>query len=745
MDSEKMIVILREMLPNFPDDSVLDYMSTMFEEDSTELMDDLVGFLTEYAGGEAQAKKLALNLRSRAFAHLKGAAAVEHHNDGVTLLQAPVIIAKAVKENEKLENTSTLLFGNTEVNVNTSIKTFVGDTIDADEEAMAMRMKREKKDAKREKRSINRERTAAPLRNAIIEKLTQQPVVIHGLLGEDGSYGGNPCVDIQLKDVTIDLGGLPILENANLTLAYGRHYGLVGRNGVGKTTFLKYFSSKTIPGIPWYLQVLHIEQEIEGNELTALETVLATDVERCRLMQEKAKLEVEEGQTLDKLPFHALSLEDVNMVGVTSTDPGERLAQVYDRLDEIDADGAEPRAAEILSGLQFTPEMMKMPTNSLSGGWRMRVSLARALFIHPDILLLDEPTNHLDLHAVLWLEEYLKTFENTLIVVSHAREFLNEVCTDILLMKDLTLTRYKGNFNSYEQQRSDEIARHEKAKETSDKAREKIQAFIDKNIGGGAKGASMAKSRQKMLAKMDVFEGIVNDPTVQFKIPQPGPVSGGWGIRLVDVGFGYPGHDLLFKGVEFSINQNSRICLVGPNGIGKSTLLKVIYQELEPTIGMVTRNQRLRVGRFAQHHVDGLNMKKSALEQFIEDYPTDPPQKIRQHLGSMGVIGELQIKPIYTLSGGQKSRVALAMITYSAPHLLLLDEPTNHLDFDTVQALIRALATFEGGVLVVSHDEHLITATCDELWIIRDKQVIQSKGDFQDYKMSIVKNIHKRK
>ena len=372
----------------------------------------------------------------------------------------------------------------------------------------------------------------------------------------------------------------------------------------------------------------------------------------------------------------------------------------------------------------------------------MRVSLARALFIEPDVLLLDEPTNHLDLHAVLWLERYLQQLDSTVVVVSHAREFLNEVCTDMLVMRDQKIKRYKGNYDAFEQAKAEALARDERAKAAADRKRDELQGFINKNIGGGAKGARMAKSRQKMLAKIATFDVETEDPSVRFTFTSPGPVAGGWGIRLVDVGFAYPGSELLFSGVEFSINQNSRICLVGPNGIGKSTLLKIVYQELEPTSGHVTRNRRLRVARFTQHFVDQLDMKKSALDDFIARYPDDPPLKIRKHLGSMGVVGDMQIKPVSTLSGGQKARVAFAQITYTEPHLLLLDEPTNHLDLDTVQALIRALARYEGGVMIVSHDEHLITAVCDELWIIRDKKVDLSQGDFEQYKKALQKAAH---
>jgi len=321
---------------------------------------------------------------------------------------------------------------------------------------------------------------------------------------------------------------------------------------------------------------------------------------------------------------------------------------------------------------------------------------------------------------------------------------LNEVATDILELSSKKLHRFKGNFETYESTRYEQLSRDMGAADKANKKRDELNSFINKNIGGGAKAANMAKSRQKMMDKIKVVEvSKPPDRVVKFKFPVPGQAAGGFGIRLVGVGFGYPGKPTLFENVEFSINQTSRICLVGPNGIGKSTLLNVIYEELKPSAGLVTRNQRLRVERFSQHHVDQLTQKHSVVEELTKRYPKHPPQKIRQHLGQMGVNGEMQTRPIYTLSGGQRSRVALSLISYTEPHLLLLDEPTNHLDLDTVQGLVKALAEFKGGVLVVSHDEHMITAVCDELWIIKDKKVHLSKTNFQTYKQSIIDSFHK--
>ena len=670
---------------------------------------------------------------------------------GPAKLSGTVILAQSAREAEdSVQRSIAHVQGGISVNANAELAAYVDPDAPAmeTEEDMILRMRKKKKAKRLEKRATAAERKRAPRRNALMEKLTMDPVVIHGMVNEDGEYGGNPAVDIMLRDITVDLGGMVLLDDANLTLVYGRRYGLIGRNGSGKTTFLKFLAAKQFgEQVPWYVQILHIAQEIQGEERSALQTVLDCDVERSALLRELAAMTADdEGEAAGggEAAEGSEILDAVGMkAGARSVDPATRIVDIYDRLDEIEADLAPVRAATILAGLSFTPDMMAQPTASLSGGWRMRVSLARALFIEPDVLLLDEPTNHLDLHAVVWLENYLSTYPKTVVVVSHARGFLNEIVTDILELEGKKLTRYKGSYDTYEETKATALDAAARAGERTDKKRAAIAAQITKNIGGGAKAANMAKSRQKMLDKMEVADRVrAPDPKVKFVFPNPGPVGGGWGIRLVGVAFGYPGTPQpLFEGVEFSINQNSRICLVGPNGIGKSTLLNVIYEELNPTAGMVTRNSRLRVGRFTQHHVDSLTMKRSILEQMQADYPSDPPEKIRRHLGSIGVVGDMQIRPVYTLSGGQKSRIALAMITYSEPHLLLLDEPTNHLDYDSVQALIRALANFQGGVFVVSHDEHLISATCDELWIIQDRHVVQSTGDFKAYKKKVVASI----
>jgi len=363
----------------------------------------------------------------------------------------------------------------------------------------------------------------------------------------------------------------------------------------------------------------------------------------------------------------------------------------------------------------------------------MRIALARALFIEPDLLLLDEPTNHLDLHAVLWLETYLLKWPKTFIVVSHAREFLNTVVTDILHLYGRKLHAYKGDYDTFERTREEHLKNQQKAFETNEKARSHMQAFIDK-FRYNAKRASLVQSRIKALERMEHVDAVVSDPDYKFEFPTPDDRPGPPIISFSDASFGYPGGPTLFKNLNFGIDLDSRIAMVGPNGIGKSTILKLISGDLQPTSGTVFRSPKVRMAVFNQHHVDGLDLTVNPLLYMMRCYPGVPEQKLRAHLGSFGVSGNLALQPMYTLSGGQKSRVAFAKITFKKPHIILLDEPSNHLDLDAVEALIQGLLVFQGGVLMVSHDEHFITGSVDELWAVSEGRVTPFSGTFKDYK-----------
>jgi ATP-binding cassette subfamily F protein 3 len=478
-------------------------------------------------------------------------------------------------------------------------------------------------------------------------------------------------------------GGSELLSDASLRLAPGRRYGLIGRNGVGKTTLLRYISNYELPGFPTHLRVVHVEQEVRGEAVSVIDAVLASDIELIMLQEEEKRLLEDRGESKG------------GKGGLSKAEANHRLEQLHTRLEEIEASTARSRAAVILNGLGFSNERLETSTKDLSGGWRMRVALACALFVAPDLLLLDEPTNHLDFPAVIWLEEYLKSYAKTLLIVSHDRIFLNNVITDVMYMKDCKLEYYKGNYTVFEQVREEKLKQQQRENDATQLKREHMQKFVDK-FRYNAKRAALVQSRLKAINRLGLLEEVVNDPTFAFEFPSPEPLQHDSCIECKDVTFGYSPSNILLQDVNVNVSLGSRIGVLGANGAGKTTLINLFTGGLVPISGSINRNGTARVATFMQHHVDQLKLHMSPLDLLLQLFPKSHPQLIRRHLGRFGVTGELSTQTIGTLSGGQKSRVALSVITWKKPHVLIMDEPTNHLDLETIEALIMAITGFEG-------------------------------------------------
>eukprot|EP01118_Nematostelium_gracile_P018976 TRINITY_DN8612_c0_g1_i2.p1 TRINITY_DN8612_c0_g1~~TRINITY_DN8612_c0_g1_i2.p1 ORF type:complete len:705 (-),score=189.30 TRINITY_DN8612_c0_g1_i2:34-2148(-) len=570
--------------------------------------------------------------------------------------------------------------------------------------------------AKRERRLAVRQKKDEHKKKQSDEKAglpTQEFVVSHNK--EDR----NKPKDIKLDNFTISYGKNVLLEDCSVTLAYSRRYGLVGRNGSGKTTLLSHLATRQLDGIPGHLRILHVEQEVAGDETSVLNCVLASDRERHQLLLEEQKL-LSEG-----LDSKSLLLE-----------------RIYNRLNEIDAHSAPARAAQILAGLGFETHEQNQPTRLFSGGWRMRVALARALFCQPDILLLDEPTNHLDLFSCLWLERYLtESWSGTVLIVSHQRDFLNAVVTDILHLHNRKIDHYKGNFDAFENVRYDRMLQQQRQFDAQQKRIKHVQQFIDR-FRYNANRANLVQSRLKALEKMVMVEQLHDDPTLVLRFPDPEQLTPPI-LQFRDVTFSYDKDSKpLFKNVNVGIDLDSRVALVGANGTGKSTLLQLMAGELEPTTGYILRHSKLKFAKFSQHFVDQLHdLSISPLEHFMNTYSGVQMQTARSHLGSFGLSGDIALRGISTLSGGQKSRLVFALLSWKNPHVLLLDEPTNHLDIETIDSLCQALATFKGGVLLVSHDERLISVVCDQLWYLKNNEVHIYDGEFTEYRKLLMSEI----
>ncbi|KAI6133867.1 P-loop containing nucleoside triphosphate hydrolase protein [Pisolithus croceorrhizus] len=539
--------------------------------------------------------------------------------------------------------------------------------------------------------------------------------------------------DIHLTNIDVNFGSNRILSGATLTLAYGRRYGLVGRNGVGKSTLLRHIAMREV-AIPPHITILFVEQEIVGDDTTALDSVLKADVWRDHLLKEEAALNAK----LAELE----SGGDDKRIEEEKEEASSRLVEVHARLSDMDAESGPSRAAALLAGLGFSEEDQSKPTKSFSGGWRMRLALARALFVKPALLLLDEPSNHIDLNALAWLEDYLQTWPGTLLVVSHDRAFLDAVATDIVHQHSGRLDYYKGNFTQFYSTKSERDRNLRKEYETQMEYRKNLQAFIDR-WRYNANRAAQAQMRIKILEKLPDLQPPEEEETEKFKFPETEKISPPL-LQLSEVTFGYSPEKLILRNVNFDVGLDSRIAIIGANGAGKSTLIKLLTSELKPLSGDCNRNGRLRIGYFSQHHVDTLIPTMSPVQFLASKFPGRTEQEYRSHLGNFQISGMTGLQLIGTLSGGQKSRVAFAVLSLQKPHVLLLDEPTNHLDIEGLDALMAALNTWNGGVIVISHDERFITSVAKELWVCANGTVSKFMGDVQSYKSLIVSNVKAR-
>uniref|UniRef100_A0A671SL00 ATP-binding cassette sub-family F member 3 n=1 Tax=Sinocyclocheilus anshuiensis TaxID=1608454 RepID=A0A671SL00_9TELE len=530
------------------------------------------------------------------------------------------------------------------------------------------------------------------------------------------SSGKNRSYDIRIENFDVSFGERCLLLGAELCLASGRRYGLIGRNGLGKTTLLKMLASRSLR-VPLHISILHVEQEVAGDDTVALQSVLESDTVREELLKEECTLNAHIANgTAD-------GLESV------------RLSEMYAKLEEIEADKAPWLLMCVLAGLYISAVVIDVCVycREFSGGWRMRLALARALFARPDLLLLDEPTNMLDVRAILWLENYLQTWQSTILVVSHDRNFLNAVVTDIIHLHSQRLESYRGDYENFIKTKEDRLKNQQREYEAQLQYREHIQVFIDR-FRYNANRAAQVQSKLKLLEKLPELKPMVKESEAVLRFPDNFEKLSPPILQLDEVEFGYNPDQRLFNGLSVSADLESRICIVGENGAGKSTVLKLLMGELTPVNGTRYAHRNLKIGYFSQHHVDQLDLNVCSIELLLKRFPGHTEEEYRHQLGGYGITGELATRPVASLSGGQKSRVAFAQMTMPCPNFYILDEPTNHLDMETIEALANALNKFRGGVVLVSHDERLIRMVCKELWVCEAGRVQRVDGGFDEYK-----------
>jgi ATP-binding cassette subfamily F protein 3 len=515
---------------------------------------------------------------------------------------------------------------------------------------------------------------------------------------------------LVISDAVIRMGGRTLLNGADLTIDPGRRIGLVGRNGAGKSTLLRAIAGEiTIDGgdirLSSRARMATVRQEAPEGPMSLLDTVLQGDPERLALLAE-----------------------------AETADP-HRLAEVHDRLLTIGADSAPARAATILAGLGFDEAAQARPVAEFSGGWRMRVALATALFANPDLLLLDEPTNHLDLEATMWLETWLARFPGAALVVSHDRGLLDRAVEAIAHLDKGKISLTPGGFDEFVRIRTERVMQQTRAAERVAAERAHIQSFIDRFRYKASK-ARQAQARIKALERLPQIESVIEDAPTRFNFPEPPRIAPPiLVLDRVDIGYGTT---KILRNVSLTVDMDDRIALLGANGNGKSTLAKLLADRLAPLSGEVRRGPRLNVGYFAQHQTEELVAAENPIDHMARALPNATPPKLRAQLARFGLDADRAETPVTNLSGGEKARLLLALATRDAPQLLILDEPTNHLDIDARDALVKALSDFQGAVLLITHDPHLVELVADRLWLVGDGSVKPFDGDLDDYRALLV-------
>jgi ATP-binding cassette subfamily F protein 3 len=511
---------------------------------------------------------------------------------------------------------------------------------------------------------------------------------------------------LNLTDITVRLGGRTIIDAATAKLPPKGRIGLIGRNGAGKSTLVRVIAGQIDPDdgtaeMPKGSRLGYIAQEAPAGAATPFETVLAADIERAALLHE--------AETCEE-PHH--------------------LGEIHERLNAIDAHAAPSRAARILVGLGFDEEAQHRPLDSFSGGWRMRVALAALLFSQPDLLLLDEPSNHLDLEAVLWLEDFLQSYRATIVIVSHERDFLNNVVDHILHLERGKLALYPGGYDAFERQRAERQAQLAAAREKQQAQAEKLKDFIARN-SARASTAKQAQSRVKALARMQPIAELVDDPSLSFAFPNPQELRPPL-ITLDMAAVGY-GETPVLSRLNLRLDPQERIALLGRNGNGKTTLARLLAAQLPPMEGAMNASGKMKVGYFTQYQVEELDGHDTPYQHMARLMTGATPAAVRSQLGRFGFSGDKALTEVRKLSGGERARLALALITREAPHLLILDEPTNHLDVDAREALVQALNDYSGAVVVVSHDRHMLQLTADRLVLVENGTAVDFDGSLDDY------------